>query len=58
MAIKYMSMFLTGLIALGTVGQVSSDLYLPSLPYLIDGLEATNTLGQLSVALYMRPLQT
>lgn len=53
MTIKSMSMFLTVLIALGTLGQVSSDLYLPSLPYLIDGLETTNSLGQLSVALYM-----
>ena len=38
---------------LGTIGQVSADIYLPSLPAIATGLSTKNNLVQWSVSLYM-----
>lgn len=53
MIIKRFKLFFIVLIALATLGQVSADLYLPSLPHLIHDLSTNSAFGQLSVALYM-----
>lgn len=50
---KHFKLFFALLIALGTMGQIASDLYLPSLPHLISDFNTSNSLGQISVALYM-----
>lgn len=53
MMVKNFKLFFSIIIGLGILGQISSDLYLPSLPFLIKAFDTTNSLGQLSIALYM-----
>lgn len=45
--------FIFSILFLGSLGQVTSDLYLPSLPYLAKSLAVSANTIQLSVAIYM-----